>query len=29
VWFSPTEELRRAEAVMIKNMQTMQNGSTP
>jgi len=29
VWFSPTEELRAAEAVMIKNMQTMQNGSTP
>ncbi|HXV70016.1 MAG TPA: hypothetical protein VEB69_01300 [Acidimicrobiia bacterium] len=29
VWFSPTEELRTAEAVMIKNMQDMQNGSTP
>jgi hypothetical protein len=29
VWFSPTEELRTAEAVMIKNMQEMQNGSTP
>jgi len=29
VWFSPTEELRTAEAVMIKNMQAMQNGSTP
>jgi len=28
-WFSPTEELRTAEAVMIKNMQAMQNGSTP
>ena len=29
VWFSPTEELRTAEAVMIKNMQATQNGSTP
>src|SRR5215218_2218777 len=29
VWFSPSEELRTAEAVMIKNMQAMQNGSTP
>ncbi|HEX6219633.1 MAG TPA: hypothetical protein VF115_00920 [Acidimicrobiia bacterium] len=29
VWFSPTEELRTAEAVMINNMQEMQNGSTP
>jgi hypothetical protein len=29
VWFSPTEELRTAEAVMIKNMQAMQSGSTP
>jgi hypothetical protein len=29
VWFSPSEELRTAEAVMIKNMQAMQDGSTP
>ena len=29
VSFSPSEELRRAEAVMIKNMQAMQDGSTP
>ena len=29
VWFSPSEELRRAEAVMMKNMQAMQDGSTP
>ena len=29
VWFSPSEELRTAEAVMTKNMQEMQNGSTP
>jgi hypothetical protein len=29
VWFSPSEELRAAEAVMMKNMQAMQNGSTP
>jgi len=29
VWFSPTEELRTAEAVMMKNMQAMQDGSTP
>jgi mannose-6-phosphate isomerase-like protein (cupin superfamily) len=28
VWFSPTEELRTAEAVMIRNMQAMQVGST-
>jgi hypothetical protein len=28
VWFSPSEELRAAEAVMIKNMQAMPNGST-
>ena len=28
VWFSPSEELRTAEAVMIKNMQAMQDGST-
>jgi hypothetical protein len=27
--FSPTEELRTAEAVMMKNMQTMAAGSTP
>jgi hypothetical protein len=29
LWFSPDEELRTAEAVMIKNMQSMQDGSTP
>ena len=29
LWFSPSEELRTAEAVMMKNMQTMQDGSTP
>ena len=29
VWFSPSEELRAAEAVMIKNMQAMAKGSTP
>jgi hypothetical protein len=29
VWFSPSEELRAAEAVMLKNMQAMQDGSTP
>jgi hypothetical protein len=29
LWFSPAEELRTAEAVMIKNMQSMQAGSTP
>ena len=29
VWFSPSEELRTAEAVMIKNMQATPNGSTP
>jgi hypothetical protein len=28
VWFSPTEELRTAEEVMINNMQAMQNDST-
>jgi hypothetical protein len=28
VWFSPSEELRTAEAVMMKNMQAMQDGST-
>jgi hypothetical protein len=28
LWFSPTEELRTAEAVMMKNMQAMQGGST-
>jgi hypothetical protein len=27
LWFSPSEELRTAEAVMMKNM--LQNGSTP
>jgi hypothetical protein len=26
--FSPSEELRTAEAVMIKNMQAMRDGST-
>jgi hypothetical protein len=29
LWFSPSEELRTAEAVMIKNMQSMPDGSTP
>jgi hypothetical protein len=29
LWFSPTEELRTAEAAMMKNMQAMQDGSTP
>jgi hypothetical protein len=29
LWFSPSEELRTAEAVMLKNMQAMQDGSTP
>jgi hypothetical protein len=29
LWFSPSEELRTAEAVMIKNMQPVQDGSTP
>jgi ribosomal protein L16 Arg81 hydroxylase len=29
VWFSLSEELRPAEAVMMKNMQAMQGGSTP
>jgi hypothetical protein len=29
LWFSPSEELRTAEAVMMKNMQAMQVGSTP
>ena len=29
LWFSPSEELGTAEAVMIKNMQAMQDGSTP
>ena len=29
LWFSPTKELRTAEAVMMKNMQAMQDGSTP
>jgi quercetin dioxygenase-like cupin family protein len=29
VSFSPSEELRTAEAVMMKNMQAMQGGSTP
>jgi hypothetical protein len=28
VWFSPSEALRTAEAVMTKNMQAMQGGST-
>lgn len=28
MWFSPSEELRTAEAVMMKNMQAMQDGST-
>ena len=29
VWFSLSEELRTAEAVMMRNMQAMQGGSTP
>ena len=29
LWFSPSEELRTAEAVMMKNMQAMQERSTP
>lgn len=29
LWFSPTEELRTAEAAMMTNMQAMQGGSTP
>jgi hypothetical protein len=29
VWFSPTEALRTAEAVMTKNMQAMSSGLTP
>src|SRR5215207_5568096 len=29
LWFSPSEELRTAEAVMLKNVQAMQDGSTP
>jgi hypothetical protein len=29
LWFSPSEELRTAEAVMMKNMQPMQDSSTP
>jgi hypothetical protein len=29
LWFSPSEALRTAEAVMMKNMQAMQDGSTP
>jgi hypothetical protein len=29
LWFSPSEELRTAEAVTMKNMQAMQDGSTP
>jgi hypothetical protein len=29
LWFSPSEELRTAEMVMMKNMQAMQDGSTP
>ena len=28
VWFSPSEELRTAEAVMMKNLQALQDGST-
>jgi hypothetical protein len=28
VWFSPSDELRAAEAVMVKNMQAMQDGAT-
>jgi hypothetical protein len=29
LWFSPSQDLRTAEAVMMKNMQAMQGGSTP
>jgi hypothetical protein len=29
VSFSPSSDLRAAEAVMIRNMQAMQDGSTP
>jgi hypothetical protein len=29
VWFSPSDELRAAEAVMVKNMQAMRDGATP
>jgi hypothetical protein len=29
VSFSPSEELRTAEAVMMKNMRAMQGGATP
>jgi hypothetical protein len=29
VSFSPSQELRTAEAVMMKNMQAMQDGPTP
>jgi len=29
LWFSPTGELRTAEAAMMTNMQAMQGGSTP
>jgi hypothetical protein len=29
LWFSPSDELRTNEAVMMKNMQTMQDRSTP
>jgi hypothetical protein len=29
VWFSPSDELRTAEAVMVKNMQAMQDRATP
>jgi len=29
LWFSPSDDLRTAEAVMMKNMQAMQDGSTP
>jgi ribosomal protein L16 Arg81 hydroxylase len=29
LWFSLSQDLRTAEAVMMKNMQAMQGGSTP
>jgi hypothetical protein len=29
LWFSPGEELRTAKAVMMKNMQAAEDGSTP
>jgi hypothetical protein len=29
VWISPSDELRTAEAVMMKNVQAMQEGPTP